>query len=248
MPSDELQLIMAGYILGDLSPEEAAALEELLRQDPAIAQEMTNLQAALELSYDPPAVPPPPHLRSALLAKAQPVPPQAPPLAPSLARPRFPFSWRTGLELAAAGLIAALAINNYRLEQALQTRQATQPDAAVTYVLDATKPNSSASATVVVNPTTLEATLSVKNLPPLPPGKVYALWTVLKPNAPFTTDEKAAILTDVFEVDAAGNFAKTIPVPHAYRTQEIVVKVAVTIEDSQAPQKHMGNPIMITGL
>ncbi|WP_421656795.1 anti-sigma factor [Leptothermofonsia sp. ETS-13] len=81
--------------------------------------------------------------------------------------------------------------------------------AVLTYALAATKTESNASAVVVVNPNNLEATLEVKNLPPLPPGKVYALWTVLEPNAPFTKDEKKAILTEVFQVDDRGNFSQT---------------------------------------
>ncbi len=243
MPSEELQLLMAGYVLGDLSPDEAAEFERLLGQDPAIAAEVAQLQKALETSYAPPELMPPPHLRAAILAKADEV--QS---GPTISRTRRFLSWRTGLELAAAGLIGALGVNNYRLQQALQISQAeTQQYAALTYVLDATRSESQASATVVVNPNTLEATITVKNLPPLPPGRVYALWTVVKPDAPFTTDRHQAILTEVFQVDAQGEFSQTIAVPKAYRAQEQVAKVAVTIENSDAPQQHTGTPILITG-
>jgi hypothetical protein len=85
-------------------------------------------------------------------------------------------------------------------------------------------------------------------LPPLPPGRVYVLWTVLTQNAPFTTDEKEAILTETFQVDERGNFSQTITVPKAYRSKELVTKVAVTMEDANAPQRHAGSPIIITGL
>lgn len=244
MPSEELKLIIAGYVLGDLSPEEATEFERLLVQDPAIAEEVTQMQNALEISYSSPEVAPPIHLRSTILEKAQVADSETGTRA--VFRSRRRFSWRSGMEVAAAVLIVMLGINNYRLWQALQTSQTeTQRYAVLTYVLDATN-DSQAAATVVVNPNTLEATISIKNLPPLPPGKVYALWTVLKPNAPFTTDEKKAILTEVFQVDDRGNFSDTIAVPKAYRTKELVMKVAVTIEDSNAPQRHTGAPIMIT--
>jgi anti-sigma-K factor RskA len=244
MPLEELQLLMAGYVLGDLSPDEAAEFERLLRQDPAIAEDVAQLQKALETSYAPPELMPSPQLRAAILAKAEGAQP-----APMISRIRRLWSWRTGLEFAAAGLIVALGVNNYRLGQALQISQSeTQRYAALTYVLDATRGESQASATVVVNPNTLEATMTVKNLPPLPPGQVYALWTVVKPDAPFTTDRNQAILTEVFQVDAQGQFSQTIAVPKAYRSQEQVTKVAVTIEDSKAPQHHTGTPILITGL
>ena len=244
MPSEELQLLIAGYVLGDLDPEEAAAFERLLEQDPAIAAEVAQMQQALETSYSVLEVTPPAHLRSAILEQAQ-----ADSAMEPASRPRKLLAWRSRLEVAAAVLIVALGINNYRLWQALQTSQSeTQRYAALTYVLTATKRDSQASATVIVNPSTLEATIAVKNLPPLPPGKVYALWTVVQPNAPFTTDSKKAILTEVFQVNDRGNFSQTIAVPKAYRSKELVTKVAVTLEDGNAPQKHTGAPILITGL
>lgn len=246
MPSEELQLLIAGYVLGDLSPEEAAEFERLLVQDPAIAEELAQMQKALEIPYTPAEVAPPPHLRSVILDNVRTVNSEIDP--PVVPRSRRKLPWRSVMEVAAAAIIVALGINNYRLQQALQTAQAeTQKYASLTYILDATKTDSQASATVVVNPNNLEATIAVKNLPPLPPGRVYALWTVVKKDAPFTTDDKKAILTEVFQVDERGNFSQTIPVPKAYRSKELVTKVAVTMEDANAPQKHVGSPIMITG-
>lgn len=242
MPSEELQLLVAGYVLGDLDPAEAAEFEQLLAQNPAIAEEIQQMQATLEAVYAPPPVPPPAHLRSQILAKVD-----AASAAPvSLARRRL-FPWRSVLEVAAAALIITLGINNYRLQQTLQTaRLNPEPSANLTYVLNATDAKSQASAKVIVDPDNLEAKISVQNLPPLPPGKVYALWTVVAPTAPYTTDDKEAILTEVFEVDDRGNFSQTIAVPKVYRSKNQVTKVAVTIEDASAPQKHIGSPIMIT--
>ncbi|MGI0489948.1 anti-sigma factor [Pantanalinema rosaneae CENA516] len=240
MPSDELQLLMAGYVLGDLSPEEAAAFEQLLATDPTIAAEVAQLQTALETAYASPEVMPPEHLRSTILTQAE------ADHAGNIQRSptRRPLPWRGWLEVVAAGLIVALGINNYRLQQAL-TRQATVPGTTLIYVLESTQTNSAAAAKVVVDPDELEATISAQNLPSLPPGKVYALWTVVQPDAPFTTDPKQAILTEVFQVDDRGGFTQTIVVPKAYRFKGLVTKVAVTIEDANAPQKHTGDPIMI---
>ncbi len=85
-------------------------------------------------------------------------------------------------------------------------------------------------------------------MPALPPDKVYVLWTVLKKGAPFTTDKKNAILTEVFGVDAKGNVSKQITVPEAYRTKDLIAAIAVTMEDATAPQKHAGAPILIVKL
>jgi len=244
MPSEELQLLIAGYVLGDLDPEEAAEFEQLLAQNPAIANEISQMQVALETAYAPPQLPPPAHLRSTILENAYPA--RSTPLS---ANRRKLLSWRSALEIAAAAVIITLGINNYQLRQTLQTAQVQPPQSEViTYVLNATDAGSAASAKVIVNPKDLEATIAVQNLPPLPPGKVYALWTVVTPSAPYTTDDKKAILTEVFEVDERGNFSQTVAVPKVYRFEDLVVKVAVTIEDANAPQKHIGSPIMITGL
>jgi hypothetical protein len=71
---------------------------------------------------------------------------------------------------------------------------------------------------------------------------------VLEPDVPFTTDSKQAILTEVFQVDSEGTVSKTISVPQVYRSSDVVAKVAVTIEDANSPQAHIGTPIMITKL
>lgn len=244
MASEHLQLLIAGYVLGDLDPDEAAEFEQLLRNDPAIAEEVSQMQKALELSYAPPEVEPPTHLRSAILAA------QTPQTTPTSIKPtRRSFPWSRAMNVAAAVAIVALGINNYRLSQELQTsRTETQRLATLVYSLQATAKESNASATIAVDPKTLEAVLTVQNLPPLPPGQVYALWTVVKPNAPVTTDSKSAILTEAFNVDAQGRVAQSIAVPAVFRSANLVTAVAVTIEDAAAPQKHQGKPVMMAKL
>lgn len=255
MPSEELQLLIAGYVLGDLSPEEAATFEQALAQDPTIAAEVSQFQQALEAAYAPPELAPPPDLRSRLLTNAPATisPALLPTAQPVSIQPTRRFSLRTLLEVAAAAAIALLGINNYRLAQDLQiSRQETQQYAALTLQLQATQANNAGAANVaakvMVDPNTLQGTIAAENMPPLPPGKVYVLWTVLDANAPFTTDSKQAILTEVFEVDERGKFSREIVVPQAFRAQNMVQKVAVTIEDARAPQNHIGKPIMVAKL
>lgn len=244
MLSEQLQLLVAGYVLGDLSSEEADEFEQLLATNSAIAQEVAQMQQVLETSYAPPEVSPPSHLRLAIMEAHQAIPRNSPRPVTKLARP-FLSVWTIG---AAAVLIVALGISNYHLWRSLQVIQAqSRQDEFLTYSLRA-KNASLSSATVAVNPNKLEATLNVENLPPLPSGKVYVLWTVLKPGAPFTTDNKNAILTDVFKVDTKGNVSKQIPVPEAYRTEDVVTAIAVTMEDAVAPAKHAGAPILIVRL
>lgn len=283
MPSEELQLLIAGYVLGDLDVSEAAEFEQLLAQNPAIAEEVAQMQTALEHSHAPPEIAPPAHLRSAILGALETIDPlqaqaanqpaadqldlsqptasqrttlqsvpltqSVPPTQPVPPTYRSPFSWTKAWSIAAAVLIAVLGISNYRLWQTLQaTRTETQPANALTYTLQGTEPNSPASATLVVNPSMLNAELTVRELPPPPPGKTYVLWTVLQPNAPFTADAKNAVLTEVLNPDPQGSVEETIAVPSIYRSSQFVAKVAVTLEDATAPQAHTGTPVLITGL
>ncbi len=248
MPSEELQLLIAGYVLGDLSSEEAAQFEQLLAQSPAISAEVSQMQTALETVYAPAEVVPPPDLRSRILTTAQVDIPQSDHQI-DLSKTRQRRSFRSVLEVAAAIAIVVLGVNNYRLSRALQMSQTeTQKYAALTYQLQATQANSPASAKVVVDPNTLKGSIAVQNLPPLPPGKVYVLWTVLQPTAPFTTDDKDAILTQAFEVDNRGDSVQEIVAPPAFRSKGFVTKVAVTLEDVAAPQRHVGKPILVTKL
>lgn len=276
MHSDELQLLIAGYVLCDLSPEEAAALEQQMAADPAVAAAVATaaaeMQQALETVYAPPEIEPPAHLRSAILAAAsQPVPdsaaetttekllpfPQTPaqsstPQAKTLPTRQRRF-WQRGLIAGAAALIAGLSISNYWLWRQVQVLQASAvPDSTakspLTFSLQPTGAVATTAAVqVVVDPNTLEAMVTVENLPPLPPGKVYALWTVVDPNAPVTTDDKNAILTEVFTVDSEGRASTQTPVPRAFR-DNAVTAVAITIEDANAPQQHEASPILIQKL
>lgn len=262
MPSEELQLLIAGYVLGDLDPAEVVEFERLLAVDPTIAEELAQMQAALELSYAPPEIAPPAHLRTAILEtidsqtpapdtnqKITPLPAARPDSSLTSSPTRRSFSWNRAWGAAAAVLIAALGISNYRLWQTLQATQTeVRPSDALTYTLQGIEPSSTAVATLVVDPGTLDAALTVNNLPPPPPGKTYVLWTVLKPNAPFTTDRKNAVLTEILTPNAEGSLVETIAVPDLYRSSQYVAKVAVTLEDAAAPQAHAGTPILITGL
>ncbi len=251
MLPEELQLLIGGYVLGNLDPEEAAVFEQILENNPAVAAEVDQIQSALEIAYAPPEVFPSPQLRSAILAasssKQNPAEPLEGRSESRTRRNQSWFIWGRTVNIAAAVLIFALGISNYRLWQTLQVVQSEAPQyKALTYTLQGTKTASTASAAVAVDTNTLEARLTVQNLPPLPPGKTYVLWTVLKQGAPFTTDSKKAILTEVFLVNSQGNVSQTITVPKVYRSQNLVAKVAITVEDIASPQKHVGIPLLIT--
>jgi hypothetical protein len=212
------------------------------------------MQKAWEFSNGIEEIAPPTHLRNAIL---QPVPDQVAvnqamsatpaPTPPLTERVKTQwFSWSRAIAATAAAIALAMSIENYRLRNALQAARPDGQAAALTYQLQGAKPGTAATALVIVNPEKLEAQLTTTNLPPLPPGKVYALWTVVKQDAPVTVDIKGAVLTATFTVDTSGKASQTFLVPPIYRSEEIVTNVAITVEDAAAPQKHIGSPIVIT--
>lgn len=118
---------IADYILGGLPPEETAALQRQLAEDPTLAQEAVAFQKVLSLlPYALPARQPSSQLKSSLLASADSA---TPPTAsvPSLRRQSGQrqgvsfLPWLAGS--AAAVAIAALGLNSYYQQRASQTIQ-----------------------------------------------------------------------------------------------------------------------------
>jgi Anti-sigma-K factor rskA len=143
--------------------------------------------------------------------------------------------------------IIGLGIVNYRFWQTIQTAKVEGLEANKrTYLLKSQDSPTAGTAKLVVNPNQLNATLTVNNLKPLPPEKVYALWTVVGKDAPYTTDEKGAILTRIFEVNKSSDLSTEIAVPQPYQTGKAIKKIAITVEDKSAPQAHAGSILIAT--
>ncbi|MGB2927191.1 MAG: anti-sigma factor [Limnothrix sp.] len=241
--SEQKQLLIAGYVLGDLSPEEFVIFEDLLASDPSIKAEIEQMQTALEVAYVT-EVKPPSRLRNNvaqahadLLADSQ--SPQLVAVSP------VRNAWlRQAVGAIAASLIVGLSISNYVLWRSLQNQ--TRVVAQLQLVLISTASSQTPSvARVKIDPERLQAILTVENLPPLEDNKVYVLWTVVKPNTPVTTDEKNAILTEVFTVDPQGGFSTQVAMPSVFRNLNAVKAMAITVENRQAPQRHQAAPILI---
>lgn len=256
-PSDEQRLLIAGYILHTLSAEEAASFEQLMKNHPEMVEELEQMQADLETVYNPPPVQPPAHLRAAVLEAHSAAIAQPSSATPSsregqymdavptaVSRRRQPLRWGA----IAALLIAVLGISNILLWRRLQNASMTaQTDNVLVISLQPTADEQTAMARVIVEPDELTAELIVENLPTLPEDQVYALWTVLEPGAPYTTDDKNAILTKAFTVDQP-NAPKQISLPPVYQEPEWIKAIAITIEAADAPQRHVASPILIETL
>lgn len=256
LPPECQQLLVSGYVLGNLSPAEALLFEEMLGENPDLIEEVRAMQQALDVTYTPAEVPPPTHLRDRILtaANSQRSPSETVTSSsngkPSVSSAKFGLFGGRILGAIALAIIAALGIANYYLWQTLQTAkkediQNPQSD-RLTYVLGAKDSDTEPMAELVVDPDRLSANLTADNLPPLSSDRVYALWTVVGKEVPYTTDKKGAILTAVFQVDESGNFSQEIAVPQPFLEPRTVNKIAITVEDISAPQNHEGSIFIST--
>lgn len=256
---EQLQDLLTGYVLYNLSPEESATLARLLAADPSLQRDLDQMQQTLEVVYGNDSVAPPTHLRQAVLGAA--IAPEREAVQPVLTtqqdRTEPPSGWGTQRWRlawgAAAALMAGLLLSNLMLWRTLRLERAQRLDSeTITVALGSPGGSETADlgqAQVVINPDTLAGSLRAENLPPLEPGSVYVLWTVLDPNAPVTVDQKNAILTTVFTVDEQGNVIQPIDLPAVYRRDPNLVRaVAITKERAAAPQAHESSPLLIQPL
>jgi anti-sigma-K factor RskA len=186
--SEEEQQLATGYVLGDLTEEEAARLEALLTENPALIQEIHALQASYALM--PQAldlVEAPASLQEKILAPTLAV---APPSVATAPPPRRTRRSRLTWVLAGLGAIATLLLltDNLRLRNQLSLAQAASP-ARVADILR--QPNSrlislagsdsDAAGTLLFTPGNWqEVIVSLGDLPPLPPDQVYHMWLGLE--------------------------------------------------------------------
>ena len=255
LPPDCERLLISGYVLGDLSPAEAQLFEEMLSENPALTEQVTAMQQALDSVYTPTEVAPPLTLRDRILAtaNAQKVESTVAPIIidseVTNAEVTAPTRSILGIILGAIALaiIALLGINNYRLWQTVRSSDENLQTAQNTYLLQGEDLPETTSARLIVDRDRLNATLIANDLPNLPPDKVYALWTVVGKDVPYTTDEKGAILTAVFKVNESGNFEREIALPQPHLEPRTINKIAITVEERSAPQAHTGSIFLSTG-
>ncbi len=238
---EKLEELMAGYVLGNLSSEEAEELQRLLAEHPEQAKELNSLQEVLELMpYALPEVTLPQHLRQSILEEANVEIKQESP------RKQFSLPWRQMAGSIAAVLVLALGWDNYNLRQnltAVQTEVARQKDVIAmlrnpdTHLVSLKGMDMASAATgrIVMTPGEPKSVLILQNLPVLPEGKFYQLWSVVDgekiPSGQFNASEKGTVLVKV-------------PTPSALEVTGLVV----TVEVSPVPQSPSGLMVMTSNL
>ena len=202
---DKWQDLIAGCVLGNLTPAEQSQLEQLIQQNPEVKQEIQAYEITLaQMPQALPAQPLPPDLENKILQNlhTSQIVDFRPPAPQAGARGRYWWGWGTAI---AAGLVLALGWDNYQLRQSLtvsqqdltlanqviqqlqQNQQQTEavltslriPNKAV-YSLQGTGELASASGSVVTLMEENRAILIPHNLPTLPPEQVYRFWAAVK--------------------------------------------------------------------
>lgn len=278
---ERIEELMAGFVLGNLSSEEAEEFTQLLTEHPELEIEVQRLQEILEvMPYALPEVAPPPNLRQSILdtalAESQADALTAPePLSASKKPNRAlwrrlkgsPRQW-TGIICGAASLlvlalalenyqirlqvskmqakVARLASDNYQISQQVETMQAKvarredvismlqQPDVDVV-PLKGMEQASAASGSMLTTPGESNAILVLKNLPVLPEGQFYQLWSVVK-------EEK--ILWGGFTINDHGTVFVKLPRP----SNPDVTALVMTVEESPTPTAPAGPMVMAGNL
>ncbi len=244
--------LLAGYVLGDLEPEEVTAMHQLIAEHPEIITEIDRLQETLALlplglseSY------PPSDLRDRIAAAA--IPPNievslGDPLAadpdPLIAKikrsPRRRNFWKLawiGLGSISAIALFGLGFDNYQMRQQIATNQVELQKyrQAVAMLQNADNRMISlkgmgaipaATGSVMIAPTEKTAMISIQNLMPIPQENSYRLWAIV--------DGKKVDCAQ-FRPDDQGKVFLKVPLGSALKQSTTVI---ITIE----PNKDMPEP------
>lgn len=247
------QDLLAGYALGDLTPEEAEALQQLLIDQPELSAEVDCLQEVLALMpYGLSEHEPPLRLKAAVLtAAAAELPARS---AAPTAAPRRNLRLLGLVGSVAAAAVLGLGLDNYRLRQDLQgTRtviaalqqeaEASRPIIAVLqqpnaqpFTLTGTGTAALASGTIVLDRQQKQVVMLAQNLPALPPGRTYRLWAMPQ-------NSKTPAYCGQFNADATGNVSTRWPVPAALCSGS-PAQLLITAESATAPLVPQGNLVM----
>ena len=276
---EDLEELLAGYVLGDLSPEEAEDLQQILLDRPELVAEAQILQEVLAaLPYTLPLGEPSPQLRQNILDALTINNSLNNGLENSLAKPsnaqvrlgdrvagislssmvvpqrdggeqpgwKISRLWIKVIGGMAALVALAIAVDNYRLRQQTVAMQ-RQINGQAGLIAMLQQPNTrlvslkgmdqavTASGNIVVTPGESQAVLILQNLSPLPDGQAYQLWSIVN---------NQKIPWEQFRVDQRGTVFAKLSLPD----NQVVTRLAITIEVSPSPPEPTGPMVMLSDL
>ena len=236
------------YVFGNLSAQDAKTVEHLLIADPELQNDILRLQEILALlPYSLPQPTPPPALRSTILAAAQTDTVSVARSTKSAARSidRRRNRWFATSAVAATLLMTALAVDNYRLRQQLQSHkllqshvQTLQQQSTQIYALKGTGEPAAARGSVFFNVDQQEALVAVQDLPDLPAEQIYRLWALTAAGQVFFVGQ--------FDTTAGSTMIETLAI--AQRPNLPVSELRITQELISTPLTPKGQAVMTSAL
>lgn len=216
MNHEEIRELAAMYALGGLDGEDRARFEALLRSaDPDATSVLADFESALVSLATESAEPPPPSVKSALMARIAPGARQEP--ASAIAplwrrRVLWPAVWAATMAAGITAIVVGLSVSaryEKRLDALARESAALRADidreqqiiavlrdpATEIVALSGLEPAPSARARMFWNKQS-GGLLVAAGLPPAPAGKTYQLWAIAGKNPP--------VSGGVFTVDAKG--------------------------------------------
>jgi Anti-sigma-K factor rskA len=253
---ESVEAMLAGYALGDLSTEEMAEVEAYMAAHPAAKAELAKLQTTLAvLPLALPESAPALDLRSRILAAAA-TPSTTNNVIDLASRRRSPVArgtWIAGT--IAAGLVGVLGFQNYRLnqqvaalQQQVQVAQKSEQQTALVKYQEAIdmlrQPDNrlitlkgmedKSSGSLIIFTMDKKAALNLKNVPPLPHGRMYRLWAMVEGRKVYCTQ---------FQPDQDGMVSLMIPLEQLGAARQ----VAVTIDPESAPTVEPVGDMVMSG-
>lgn len=207
--SEHIKNLVAGFVVDDLSPEEAEEFQLLLDRHPELTNEIEDLQEVLRQVVDGfIEVEPPADLLGKILSQAEgmtikqtninhiPIQENRNLLIPKISR-----RWTKVAGSIAALFVVIIGVDNYLLREKLSVvtaeHQKLRQDFAQVQdvknllqnsqtrlftfqaVNSTNKIKDNASGSIVINPQKQKAVMVFQNLPAPPPGYAYLLWTIV---------------------------------------------------------------------
>jgi anti-sigma-K factor RskA len=245
--SDETKELAAGYVLDELEPSEIESIERMMLENPALRQEVRELQMVLGgLAVDVPQLQPPAHLRARVRQSSEIVGEASLKENRQVAAvPLKKRNWSMVVAISALIATAALSFDNLRLRQDLNFARQQTPERVANLLQ---RPNSklvaltaqttgASGGTVLFTPGKWqEVVVSVKNLPPLPADRVYRLWLSL--------NNQQTIYCGEFRTDGRGNASQSINPPQVPPPGTKATGLFVTVDRENAPVVPTGTRII----
>jgi len=217
------------YVLGELSPEDAATFERRIAADPTLAEEVRRLRATLGLLPFATVTDPPAHLRSRVLAAATGEP------SPRAGRAPRRVVWSRFAAAAAAALALAFGVDAYRVRRELgleRELRATlqEPNVVHSFALA----GGGAYGRVALDLDAKRGAVVLRGLRALPAGERYRLWAQVGDRSVFCGE---------FGASAAGSIVAQFPVPVESYTAPIA-KLFLTQESTPRGPGPAGPTVM----